>query len=80
MTQAGKNFGCEACKDEGWVCETHGTAPWETCPQCEVHEGVPCVKCNPCDEHNPPRMQPGFVSIFDEDGFHPHIVGGKDKK
>lgn len=60
---------CEACKGEGWVCIEHPEENWETCPKCPVKEGVPCAKCNPCDEKNPPRMQPGFKTIIDKDGW-----------
>lgn len=72
------NIRCQTCQDQGWVCEAHDTPNWEMCPRCEVHVGAPCKECNPCDQNNPPRDMPGFKVVLDDDGFHPHIIGGKD--
>lgn len=66
---------CKRCSGQGWVCEDHDDRVWygvmpdghERC--CPVSAGKPCPDCNPCDRDNPPRMQPGFKTVFDKDGW-----------
>lgn len=75
---------CDTCANTGWVCEDHHDVPWygimpEGAFKCCGGAGMPCLKCNPSDYDNPPRMTPGFKTVLDEDGFHPHVVGGTDK-
>jgi hypothetical protein len=60
---------CTNCADEGWVCENHPDKTWNK-EGCECGAGAPCPVCNPSEgEHDPPRMQPGFKTDLDKDGW-----------
>lgn len=70
---------CADCDGQNWVCEEHPECPWLVADgnsHCGA-PGMPC-KCNPSDRDNPPRELTGFKVILDDEGFHPHIVGGRD--
>lgn len=76
---------CVTCANTGWVCEDHNNKPWsggmpDDFERCCGGAGAPCPVCNPCDEFTAPRELTGSIVILDHDGFHPHVVGGKDKK